>query len=1027
MKKQTLSIPLGLFLALGLAASARATLVTVNSAETWDGVSNPHASDGVTLTGTGTTGDPAIYTIPNGMLITSAGKISLHGASDSDIKFVIEGGNLQMDAGAILNIERYAVRTGRRDFVLDLSVTNSITGAGQIGPISNVDSCPRALTIQNVKNVSFADIDVQTRNVNTGASDSRDMSITASGAVVVSGIIDNSDQDSGGDGGWGVTVKANTIDVNNIDTRGLRNDPSGRAPYSGNVLLQALSPIGNYDPNDSVNNASTNRLTVRGSIRTYGVDSRTSQGNVTLQSVVLQLVFGVIEIPPGASKTLQVGVVRGGASATGLFVDVSGSGQPVTYGVQWGGAFTPPPGNPPVFTVKPVIRPDATQGVAYAQTLAGSATGGDGGPLTFTKFSGPTWLTITPSGVLSGTPTLVNACTNTFQISVTDGTRFDTATLSIFVVAGPRWNDNNDDFFYPDAVQNTPYAGTLATNVIYCGSQALTYVKSNGPVWLNVAADGTLSGTPDTTNVLENAWTVCVTDGTETNDAILRIWVNGSPKFPASPVTMVNARIGVDYSVGLPTLAGTAVDPQGLPITFAKVGSSGPGLDWLTVDASGTLFGTPAAPNFGTNFWTITASNGSYPATTNTLRIVVLSGVVTGSVEVVSREYWDGLANPHASDGVALTGDGSAGDPATYTVPRGLSLSGNGQIYTSQPTGSGSESGGTALQIKFNIQGHLTMASNNNAFVTAVHARDTGPGQRNLILDFNGTNSIVGQGRIVGLGNRVDAIIFPDCSDNDTPRILTITNVNNVSMYDINVQVRNANNWGRPLTIVANGKVAITSGIDNSDRDGGGDGGNDVSVIAKEIQVNGIDTRSFRTASFRNVGNITLKALAPPAYSPTDGVNNSPANTIEAEGNLRCSTPQTNTTWGTISSQSVILKLGPAAQLNGDINKLTLNVGKIQNGAVAGDLFRNQSAVTFTANYVVDWSGTIVPASPTILFGAAAPGKIVLTWSDNRFVLQQNASLSNPGGWVTAPSGSSNPATNTIGSGILFYRLKWPQ
>jgi hypothetical protein len=48
-------------------------------------------------------------------------------------------------------------------------------------------------------------------------------------------------------------------------------------------------------------------------------------------------------------------------------------------------------------------------------------------------------------------------------------------------------------------------------------------------------------------------------------------------------------------------------------------------------------------------------------------------------------------------------------------------------------------------------------------------------------------------------------------------------------------------------------------------------------------------------------------------------------------------------------------------------------------------------------------------------------------WSGSGFVLQQNTNLSVPGGWVNAPSGTANPATNTIEAGSHFYRLKWPQ
>jgi hypothetical protein len=75
------------------------------------------------------------------------------------------------------------------------------------------------------------------------------------------------------------------------------------------------------------------------------------------------------------------------------------------------------------------------------------------------------------------------------------------------------------------------------------------------------------------------------------------------------------------------------------------------------------------------------------------------------------------------------------------------------------------------------------MDQQNNAFVTAIHARTDPAGRKNLILDLNGTNSIVGQGRIAGLGNRVNNATFPGCFDRDTPRVLTISNVNNVSLY----------------------------------------------------------------------------------------------------------------------------------------------------------------------------------------------------------------------------------------------------
>lgn len=1015
------SVLLGAFLAFGLVLSASAALVTVSSTEEWDGISNPHVADGVTITGSGTDVDPWVYNIPNGMTITSTGKIKLWSAAaqDQPIKFLIAGGDLQMDAGAVLNIERYKVRILSRPFILDLSGTNSITGAGQIGPITDRDSTPRDLTIQNVKNVSLASIDLHTENANHGYDDLQTISITASGAVVITGPVDNDDQDSGGDGCGDVTIKASSIDVYTVDARSYRYDgsPSGRGGFNGNVLLQALSPVGNYDPNDTVNNAATNKITIRGAVRTAAfVDplNRDQYGSVTLQSVVLQLVFGVIDLPADETKTLQVGKIQNGASAGDLFVDVSGSGQTVANVVEWAGTWTAPGGNAPSFTTDPVIGADASNGVAYAQSLVGTASDPDLDPLTYARsVSGPAWLQVAANGTLSGTPGLLDSGTNTWLISVSDGTRFDTATLRISVAAGPRWIDG--DVQYPNAVQNAAYTGTLTTNVIYIGSQTLTYSKLTGPAWLSVAADGTLSGTPDPTNVFENVFTVRVTDGTAPQDATVRIFVNGSPRFTVNPFVRASAFVDQgDYSIRNQTLAGAAVDPQDPPnpntLTWAKL--TGP--SWLVVAANGALSGTPTAGNLGINTFTVSAANG-YPAATATLRINVAASAASAPVEVVAREVWDGFQNPHAADGVTLTGAGTVGDPATYTIPRGLSIYGAGQIYTTDYniyTAVETEFG--ALQIKFVLQGDLSLDAQNNAFVTAVRHRNETYGKRNLWFDLNGTNNIVGQGRIVGLGNRVDAATFPYCFDRDTPRVLTITNVNNVSFYDINVQVRNVSFRTRPLLIKANGKLEITSGIDNSDRDQGGDGGNDIEVLANEIDVNGVDTRADRLG--KSCGRIRLNALTAPGYAT--GGNNALTNTLTVRGWLRANNVTSGfyPNQGTVSLEGVVLTLQTNATIQ-TTNTITLNAGKIQGGLSAGDLFVNYSVVTNAPSYVVNWF------VPSLVITPTPPSQVTLTWTGTGYLLQTNTSLTSPSGWGTVPGATSGAVFN-VQPGELFYRLK---
>jgi len=911
----------------------------------------------------------------------------------------------------VLNLERYQIREGRQVFVLDLSGSNSITGAGQIGPITATNSNPRVLTIQNVKDVSLSNIDLHTEDVNLSGYDFRDMAIIATGAVVITGKVDNSDQDDSGDGGASIMIQANAIDVNQLDTRGMR---SSSPRNNGNVLLQALSPLGNYDPNDSVNNAFTNKLTVRGMINTAGPGGL--QSNVALQAVVLQLVSGIIETPIDATKDLQVGVVRGGASAANLFVDVSNSGLTAQYIVEWGGTATLPPGSPPAFTVKPVSRPNAAQDVGYAQTLAGSATDPNvGDTLTYGKSSGPAWLQIATNGALSGTPTVLDAGTNTWGIWVTDGTRFDATTLRIIVVAGPRWLTTGGILAYSDGIQNTPYNDTLATAVIYYGAGSLTYSKLAGPAWLNVAANGTLSGTPAQSDTYTNLWTVSVTDGTYTTNATLRIKVNGSPKFLSSPVLTPRARVGISY-LHVGTLAGSAIDPQGLSLSYSK--ASGPA--WLSVASDGALSGTPAAGDVGTNQWTITANDGTYPATTGALRIVVLATMPTGLVEVVSQELWDGLWNPHAADGVTLTnsisepiGDGNT-NQATYTIPRGMRIYGNGSIHLNPLAGGG----GTNIVFYF-PDGSLTMDGTNNYINTSVHGRKYDD-LANFIMDFGagGTNNILGSGQIIGL-----------TYNTDTPRITTITNVNNLQMANIDLSARGTAVRGeaRPLFIYANGTVEVTGKIDNSDQDPSGEGSWDVNVFAREILVKDIDTRCLRTGTgTRPTGKINLKALAPPGYSPTDGANNTAANRITIRGLLVSTNNWTSDLYGQITSETVILRLESNASLRTAATKLTLNVGKVRADATAGDLLVNQSGGAYTAAYVVDWSGTIAPARPTLWFETAPAGQVSLHWSGTGFVLQQNPDASNPGGWVAAPTGTNMPAVVPIGGSNLFYRLKWP-
>lgn len=110
-----------------------------------------------------------------------------------------------------------------------------------------------------------------------------------------------------------------------------------------------------------------------------------------------------------------------------------------------------------------------------------------------------------------------------------------------------------------DATEDGAYASTLANDASDADSDPLIFAKVNGPTWLDIAADGTLSGTPTNADVGSNVFTVSVTDhNSPAVEATLEITVTGLPL----PWTSTD--------IGTGMLAGSATYNAG---TFTQAGS----------------------------------------------------------------------------------------------------------------------------------------------------------------------------------------------------------------------------------------------------------------------------------------------------------------------------------------------------------------------------------------------------------------------------------------------------------------------
>ncbi len=348
----------------------------------------------------------------------------------------------------------------------------------------------------------------------------------------------------------------------------------------------------------------------------------------------------------------------------------------------------------PVFGSDPLLKAGGTQGVAYSGSLSGDASDPDGGTLTYSKISGPAWLSVAANGALTGTPTNAQVGSNNFVVRVTDSTGlYDEAAMSINVA---NVNDapvfTNDPMTGSGATEDAAYSASLAGTAsdIDVGD-TLTYSKVSGPAWLSVAANGTLSGTPGNGDVGLNQFTVRVTDAASlSDDAVLKITVtnvNDAPAFTAHPIIGSAATEDQAYSG---SLAGVAADPDaGDTRSFTKI--SGP--SWLAVAANGTLSGTPLNGDVGLNQFQVrvTDAAGLYDEAVLQITVANVNDAPVFTVDPITRAAGaEGVAYSATSlSGIAT--DVDAGDSITYSKvagPAWLTVATNGSLGGTPPPGS---------------------------------------------------------------------------------------------------------------------------------------------------------------------------------------------------------------------------------------------------------------------------------------------------------------------------------------------------
>ncbi|MFN7562380.1 MAG: beta strand repeat-containing protein, partial [Prosthecobacter sp.] len=283
-------------------------------------------------------------------------------------------------------------------------------------------------------------------------------------------------------------------------------------------------------------------------------------------------------LPTGLSLNTSTGVISGttGSTAATSFVIRATD----VYGCQGVRTFNVTPTCPAV-TISPATIPNAYVGVAYSQAF--TASGGTAA-YTFNISAGtlPAGLSLSSTGVLSGTPTTANGAGVSVTVRAVD-TNGCATTRPITVRVCPAITVNPASL--SNGVIGTAYSQTITSTG---GVAPYTYAVTSGtlPAGLTLTTAGVLSGTP--TSTTSQTFTISATDANTCVGSRPYTVAPACPTITVNPTSLSNGTIGTAYSQTVSATGGTA------PYTFAvSVGTLPAG---LTLNGStGAITGTPTS------------------------------------------------------------------------------------------------------------------------------------------------------------------------------------------------------------------------------------------------------------------------------------------------------------------------------------------------------------------------------------------------------------------------------------------------
>ena len=376
--------------------------------------------------------------------------------------------------------------------------------------------------------------------------------------------------------------------------------------------------------------------------------------------------FSATGLPAGYSIDPATGILSGNTSQTGLFTptfsltdhDAQTASKQINLTILSGSGIT---------ILSPAVLPAGATGHAYTYQLQWS---GGVTPTSIASSALPTWLHLnSTNGNLTGTPTVGGLYT--FPVSVSDSQTPtpNTATQTETIVVNPPAITSPSPL--PAATIGLPYTQTLTAG----SAQApYTWVSTNLPAWLNLASDGTLTGTPPVNTPSTVTFNVTVTDSLGAyNSGSLTLPVGATPGLffqttsplpPATPNTLYSVTVSVAGGNGVYTVGAT-----GLP-------------NWLAFNTkTGVLSGTP--PSAGPVTFQLTVSDNVNQTLTQYFTVPVNAALTFGTSALPAASV--GLPYPEtlfASGGSGTYTWTAAGLPVWLTLSPGGVFSGTPPLAT---------------------------------------------------------------------------------------------------------------------------------------------------------------------------------------------------------------------------------------------------------------------------------------------------------------------------------------------------------